>query len=71
MKTNYEFLKNSNTGELVKKQWFTESFIKDWPVYFYDHNGILIGENLQLTGFVPISEKKFNRGKRNFINSTK
>ena len=71
MKTNYEFFKNSNTGELVQKQWFTETGITGIPVYFYDVNGKQIGENMKLTGFVPISEKKFKREKRNFINSAK
>lgn len=64
MKTNYEFLKNSNTGELVKKQWFTETGITGIPTYFYDAKGRQIGEDLELTGFVPIAKKKFNREKR-------
>jgi hypothetical protein len=64
MKTNYQFLKNSNTGELVKKQYFTETGINGIPTYFYNANGRQIGEDLELTGFVTISEKKFNREKR-------
>jgi len=59
-----QYLKNSNTGELVKKSWVTETCITGIPVRYYDVNGMLTGEDLELTGFVPISEKKFNREKR-------
>ena len=58
MKTILKYWKNSNTGELVKSQEFTETSI-DFPNYFYDTEGKSIGENLDLKGFVEIKEKKF------------
>lgn len=61
MKTIYNYYKNSNTGELLKSQTFTETQIKGLPVNFYNVNSEKVGENLSLVGFVPISEKKFNR----------
>lgn len=60
MKTIVKFWKNSNTGELVKSQEFTETNI-DFPIYFYDTEGKSIGENLDLKGFVEIKEKKFKK----------
>jgi hypothetical protein len=59
MKTVYNYYKNSNTGELLKSQTFTETAIKGMPINFYDVNGKKVGENLKLDGFVPISQKKF------------
>ena len=64
MKTIYTYYKNSNTGELMKSQEFTELHITGIPIYFYGLNGDKIGENLDTTGFVPISEKNWNRYKR-------
>ena len=64
MKHNIEYLKNSNTGEILKKSYVTDTWIKRIPVTYYDVNGKCVGEDLELTGFVPISEKKFNREKR-------
>ena len=58
MKTILKYWKNSNTGELVKSQEFTETSI-DFPIYFYNTEGESIGENLDLKGFVEIKEKKF------------
>lgn len=60
MKTILKYWKNSNTGELVKSQEFTETSI-DFPIYFYDIKGKSIGENLDLKGFVEIKEKKFKK----------
>jgi len=63
MTTTYKYYKNSNTGELIKSQEFTETTIKGIPVYWYDSKGVPIGENLSPVGFVEISERKFNKGK--------
>ena len=60
MKTEYTFYKNSNTGELIMKQHFYDTQIQNIPDYFYDINKKKI-LNPDLTGFVIISEKKFNR----------
>lgn len=60
MKTIYKYWKNSNTGELIKSQEFTETQIK-FPINYYDIDGNQIGENLDLKGFVEIKEKKFKR----------
>ena len=59
MKVVYKFWKNSNTGQVMKSQEFIENIITGIPIYFYDVNGKKIGENMDLTGFVEIKEKKF------------
>lgn len=64
MKTVYNYYKNSNTGELLKSQTFTETDIKNLAVNFYDVNGKKVGENLKLDGFVPINQKKFERASK-------
>lgn len=61
MKVTYKHWKNSNTGHLLKTQEFTETDITGIPVYFYDADGKKCGENLELVGYVEVSEKKFNR----------
>jgi hypothetical protein len=61
MKVINKFYKNSNTGELVKSQQFTETSIIGIPVYFYNTEGKCVGENLTLEGFVEIKEKKFKK----------
>jgi len=58
------FLKNSNTGFLVKEVIFKSESIKNIPIYYYNIDGILITENAKLQWFVKISKKKFNRIKR-------
>ncbi len=64
MKTTYTFYKNSKTGELIKKQSFSElSF--SVPNYFYDIDGKVI-DNPNLKGFVEVSQKNFNRNKRKY-----
>jgi len=60
MKTVYTYYKNSNTNELIMKQEFTETEIKNIPIYYYNNKRLLI-EDPDLIGFVDISEKKFNR----------
>ena len=61
MKEELTYYKNSNTGELIMKQHFSDIEIKIKHDYFYDINK----KNLEITnlpvGFVEISEKKFNR----------
>lgn len=64
MKTTYTHFKNSNTGQMVRMQEFTETPITGIPKYFYDLNGEKIGEDMELDGFVQVSEKKWNIAKR-------
>jgi hypothetical protein len=65
MKHIYRYYKNSNTGELIKTHKVTDTPIKGIPVYMYDFNGNPIGENEPIpSGFIEISEKKYNRIKR-------
>ncbi len=59
MKTIYTYFKSSNTGELIMRQRFTETVIQ-FPDFYYDKNKKPI-ESPNLTGFVEITEKKFNR----------
>jgi len=59
MTTTYTYYKNSNTGEILMKQHFSDTSIK-FPDYFYDWNKKSI-DTPDLTGFVEISEKTFNR----------
>lgn len=61
MKAVIKFWKNSNTGELVKSQEFIQTEIKGLPIYFYSIEGVKVGENLSLVGFVEIKEKKFKK----------
>lgn len=61
MAVTYKYLKNSNNGDLIKSQEFHSITITSIPVYYYDCRGYRIGENLELKGYVEISEKKFNR----------
>lgn len=63
MKTVYTHYKNSNTGQMLRSQEFTETTIKA-PKYFYNLSGECVGENLVLDGYVQISEKKWNVAKR-------
>lgn len=71
MKTIYTFFKNSNTGDLIASQEFTETSIK-FPVYWYrpNENGALmkIGEDLKPQGYVKMSEKKWRKELKNRIN---
>lgn len=71
MITNYKYFKNSNTGELIKKQWFECSTIKNIPEYYYDIHGKCVGENIDLKGFVEISEKKFLRESKQQLKTDK
>lgn len=59
MKITYTYYKNSNTGEILKRQHFSDISFK-CPDYFYDWNKKSI-DTPDLTGFVEISEKTFNR----------
>ena len=59
MVTTYTYYKNSNTGEIVMKQSFSELSFKT-PDYFYDWEKKSI-DTPNLIGFVVISEKKFNK----------
>jgi len=59
-----KYWKNSNTGELLSSTEHTETKIIGFPVYYYDIEGKSYGENLELVGFVEISEKKFLKAKK-------
>jgi hypothetical protein len=59
MITTKTYYKNSNTGELIMKQHFSEIDF-ECPDYFYDKNKQSI-DTPSLIGFVKISEKKFIR----------
>ena len=59
MTTTYTYYKNSNTGEILMKQHFSDTSFKR-PDYFYDWNKKSI-DTPDLNGFVEISEKTFNR----------
>lgn len=63
MKVIYKFWKNSNTGEVVKSQEFTEIPITGIPIYFYNQQGLKVGEDLELKDFVEIKEKTFLKAK--------
>lgn len=56
------YFKNSNTGELYSRTRYTETRI-EFPEHFYDIHGNDV-EDVDLTGFVEISEKKFKRERR-------
>lgn len=60
MKVELTYFKNSNTGELIFRQRFSETDITEIPDFFYDKNRKSI-DRQDLNGFVEISEKKFNR----------
>ncbi len=64
MNTNYKWLKHSNTGEIVLEQTFTDIGIKGIPNFYYDIAGKPLKDNMDLTGFVEITERKVNRIKR-------
>ncbi len=52
----YTYLKNSNTGDIITKQEFTDTIIKGIPSYYYrNHNRII---NPDLTGYIEIKEKR-------------
>lgn len=57
MKTIYKYFKNSNTGDLIKSQEFTETNITGIPIYFYRNNKSI--DTPSLKGYVEISEKKY------------
>ena len=61
MVTTYKYLKNSNSGDVITTQEFTETEI-DFPINYYRNNQSI--ETPDLTGYIEISEKKYNRIKR-------
>lgn len=61
MITTNTYYKNSNTGELIIKQEFTETNIKLLTYIFYYDKYRKSIDTQNLIGFVPISEKKFNK----------
>jgi len=60
MKVIEKYYKNSNTGELVIRKSITDSKIKH-PDYFYNKKRQSIEDGKDLTGFVEIKQKTFNR----------
>lgn len=67
MITIYKFYKNSNTGDVIMSQEFTETSI-DFPINYYRFNESI--DIPDLTGYVEISEKKYNRIKRKMLNES-
>ena len=64
MKTITTYFKNSNTGELIKKQEYTETRI-DFPISYYNIHGKELDSDSSIEhGFVEISEKKWKISKR-------
>jgi len=61
MKTLLTYLKNSNTGDIIIKQEFTETSITGIPIYYYTSDSKTEIINPDLTGYVKISEKHFKR----------
>ncbi|KKL49073.1 hypothetical protein LCGC14_2319130 [marine sediment metagenome] len=52
----YTYLKNSNTGDIIKKQEFSDLIIKGNTIFYYrNHNRII---NPDLTGYIEIKEKR-------------
>lgn len=68
MKVINKYFKNSNTGEILKSQEFTETRITGIPIYFYDINGQPVEVEIPLKGFVEINEKHFLKAKNNSKN---
>lgn len=66
MKHIETYLKNSNTGELLKRCESISDTPIIFPVMYYDINGDIVGEDIEVDGFVEISEKKFKRYKRKY-----
>lgn len=58
MKETRKSWKNSNTGDVIQSQEFTETSVQ-FPVFYYRDNKSI--ETPNLTGYVVISEKKYNR----------
>ena len=63
----YTYWKNSNTGDIIEKQEFTDTIIKGIPIYYYrNHKNI---GNPDLTGYVEIKEKKAKKLLKNQNNT--
>ena len=58
MKTIYTYYKNSNTSDLIMSQEFIETSIK-FPINWYRNK--TLSTEVDLTGYVKISEKHFKR----------
>lgn len=67
-KTTY--LKNSTTGQLIKKMEYIGGAIKNVPTYYFDHNNKSI-DIPNIIGFVEIKEKKFKSECRKILNFQK
>lgn len=67
MKTIYKYWKNSNTDDIIMSQEFTETEI-DFQIEYYRPNpntGSVLNISIpDMTGYVEITEKKYNRIKR-------
>ena len=59
MKVIMKYYKHSTTGELIKKQIF-EGCSFNSPDYYYDLYGRQIEDDVDLTGFLEIKEKKWD-----------
>ena len=74
MKTIYKYFKNSNTGDIISSQTFTETKIKNIPVNYFRNNKQI--EIPNLSGLINhhLVLKKFKNGYKtkncyNLINS--
>lgn len=67
MEIIYTYFKNSKTNELILNQEFVSKIINDISIYYYriseiDKQTTEIKHNvIDLTGFVKISKRKFER----------
>ena len=65
MKTEYKYYKNSNTGEIVMEQSFHHDTRIEFPTNYYNIVPSNEGkEEFDLTGFVEISEKTYQRERK-------
>lgn len=70
MEVIYKYFKNSNTGDVIMKQSFIPSemkFIISFPDCYYDILNQPINNVPNLKGYVPISEKKYNRIRKKML----
>lgn len=72
MKTITKYLKNTNNGELMIEQKFTETPIK-FPVNYYNLDGRYIGSDneVKTTGFVEVKEKTYLKFQKKLIKRLK
>ena len=67
MAAELKYYKNSNTGDLIVSKKYIGGVVIH-PVYWY-RNDKSIGEDLDITGYVQISEKKYIRESKKLLKS--